>query len=149
VLVCAAVPAVAVWRKPRLVAEAVGLAMAAFLLLSPAFGVQYLVWPLVFCYLVTFWSATAYNLLAGAWLVNVYSTHWSGGFLWYAAHAPAGGFTFLERVSVAVVWGALLVVVCQGVWRMASTIRRCSSSGAMGSLSWRMLLRPSRGLPTP
>jgi Glycosyltransferase family 87 len=113
VVVCAVGPAVLLWRRPRLVVEATGVAMCAFLLLSPAFGTQYLAWPLAFAYLVGFWPATAYNALAGALLLEVY-TRWNDGSPWWnVAHALA--FTPAEVVFAAVVWASLAVVTFRGV----------------------------------
>ena len=113
VAVCAVGPAVLLWRRPRLVVEASGVAMTAFLLLSPAFGTQYLAWPLAFGYLVGFWPATAYNVFAGALLLEVY-TRWNGGSpFWNVAHASA--FTPAEEVFAALVWGSLAVVTCRGL----------------------------------
>jgi uncharacterized membrane protein len=123
VAVCAGVGAAAVWAKPSLVVEAMALAMVAFMLLSPAFAVQYLVWPVLFCYLVGFWGATAYNVLAGALLVEVY-TRWSGTVLWNHAHALA--FSAREKAWGGVVWVALTVVVSQGLWRILTVPERHS-----------------------
>jgi Dolichyl-phosphate-mannose-protein mannosyltransferase len=115
VVICAVLPAIAVWRKPRFVAEATGISMAAFFALSPAFGVQYLVWPLLFLYLMSFTWATAYNLLAGGLLVEVY-TRWDGTFLWNRAHAT--GLLQSERVWAALVWLALVAAIGRGISRI-------------------------------
>ena len=43
-LLCALIPATLAWRRPKLIMESVAMSMVAFLILSPAFGVQYLAW---------------------------------------------------------------------------------------------------------
>ncbi|GGL87012.1 glycosyltransferase 87 family protein [Nakamurella endophytica] len=72
VAVCALAPAAAVWRWPDRLPLAVAVALAGFLALSPAFGVQYLVWAVAVLYLVDLTWATAYNVAAGAGLIAVY-----------------------------------------------------------------------------
>jgi Dolichyl-phosphate-mannose-protein mannosyltransferase len=112
VLIAAGIPAALVLRRPARAVEACGLALAMLLLLSPAFGPQYLVWALAPSYLLTFWGATAFNVAAGALLIEVY-TRWSGGFPWYFAKASL--LTQGERVAAIVVWAILLGIVALGV----------------------------------
>jgi hypothetical protein len=114
VVLCAALPAVLVWRRPAVVAEAVGLALVGFLLLSPAFGTQYLVWALGAAYLLSFRWATVYNLGAGVLLTEVY-TRWSHGFPWDVANW--WGLNSGEVVGALLVWVALGVVLVQGARR--------------------------------
>jgi len=115
VLLCAAVPAVLVWRRPAMVAEAVGLALVSFLFLSPAFGCQYLVWAMAAAYLLNFGWATAYNLGAGVVLFKIY-TRWAHGFPWY--HADYWGIRGIELVGALLLWGCLGVVAVLGVRRI-------------------------------
>src|SRR5258708_30932165 len=65
------------WRRDASL-PAIGLSLALFLLLSPAFGTQYLAWPLAAAYLIDLGAATLYNLSAGALLAEVYN-RWNAG----------------------------------------------------------------------
>jgi uncharacterized membrane protein len=112
VILAAGIPAAIVWRRPSRAVEACGLALVILLLLSPAFGTQYLVWALALCYLLTFWGATAFNIAAGAFLIEVY-TRWSGHFPWHFAKASL--LTQGERVAAIAVWGILLAVAALGI----------------------------------
>lgn len=120
VVVCAAGAAVLVFRRPALVVETSSVALCVFLLLSPAFGVQYLVWPLAPAYLIGIAGATAFNVAGATMLFYVY-THWSGEFPWYFAGAKLP--TSTQRVLTAVVWIALLAVVFEGVSVLRSPIQ--------------------------
>ena len=95
VIGCAAMPAVVVWWRPRLVVEAVGLSLTAFMFFSPAFATQYLVWAVAAAFLLDFRWATAYNLTAGVLLIEVY-TRWSGGLPW--RHATGNSLTRHEAM---------------------------------------------------
>jgi uncharacterized membrane protein len=111
-LIAAVIPAAMVLRRPGRAVEACGLALAILLLLSPVFGTQYLVWAVAPAYLLTFWGGTAYNLIAGCVLIEIY-TRWSGGFPWYYARPSL--LTAGERVAAMGVWAILLGVVALGV----------------------------------
>jgi hypothetical protein len=111
VLICAAVPAWLVWRHPPSLPNAIGLSLGLFLALSPAFGHQYLAWPAAALFLVSFWGAAAYNLLAGALLLVVYD-RWSKGFPWDRAFASA--MTPGETVFGVLVWAVLCAVLFAG-----------------------------------
>jgi hypothetical protein len=116
-ILAAGVPAFLVWRRPEMVAEAVGAALCAFLFLSPAFGCQYLVWAVAASYLLGFGWANAYNISAGILLVFVY-TRWNGGIPWNVAHASA--FTPAETVDAFFVWQILGLGIFRGLvnaWR--------------------------------
>ncbi len=115
VLLCAVLPAVLVWRRPAMVAEAVGLALVSFLFLSPAFGCQYLVWAVAAAYLLNFGWATAYNLGAGVVLFKIY-TRWAHGFPWY--HADYWGIRGIELIGALLLWACLGVVAVLGVRRI-------------------------------
>ncbi len=124
VLVLAAgIPAYLLWRRPGRLAECAALALVLFWFLSPAFATQYFVWMLAPAYLLTFWGATAYNLLAGALLVEVY-TRWSGGLPWgHAQYSPLGH-------------GEVVVAFC--CWLVV---------GAIAVLGWRRCVQPSTAVP--
>lgn len=111
-ILCCAVPAWFVWRRPDALPTAVALSLVGFLLLSPAFGVQYTVWPLASAYLVGFRSATFYNVSAGAMVMAIY-TRWSGGIHWDRGHAS--GYTVFEVILGQVAWVALGLVAVLGV----------------------------------
>jgi hypothetical protein len=85
VAACALLPAALLWRRSDRVLEALGLSLVGLLVLSPAFGVQYLVWALAAAFLVDFWGAIAYNILGGLLLFNIYDD-WSDGIPWGVAN---------------------------------------------------------------
>ena len=116
VIVCALAPAVLVWRRPQLVGEAIGASLVLFLVLSPAFGVQYLAWALAAAYLLDVWSATLYNIVGGIFLFEVYDK-WNNGFPWSGV---AAGQTFAapELVGAALVWASLILVLVRGTRQM-------------------------------
>lgn len=114
-LLCAALPVLFLWRRPDALGPAVGLALALFLLLSPAFGMQYLVWPLAAAYLVNFWAATVYNVVAGGFVVVAYD-RWNSAYPWNWNVAQAVPFDSPRPFFMAVVtWQALAAVVVTGL----------------------------------
>jgi hypothetical protein len=102
------------WRRDAAL-DAIGLSFALFLLLSPAFGTQYMVWPLAAAYLIDFGAATLYSLSAGALLAEIYH-RWNGGLPWDVARASA--LLPKEVAALAVVWALLLLVVIAGLRRI-------------------------------
>ncbi|MET3806694.1 hypothetical protein ABIB25_003714 [Nakamurella sp. UYEF19] len=117
VLLCVAVPAVAVWRRPESVTVAVAWSLTVFLTLATTFGTQYLVWPLAACYLVSVRLATLYSFSAGLIMVEVY-TRWSGGFPWF--NASASEFTQPEKLFLLLPWLTLVVLAFQATRTMFS-----------------------------
>lgn len=115
VAACAIVPAYLAWRRPQMIAEAVCLALAAFLALTPTFGTQYLAWGAAAVFLLSFRSAVIFNVLGGLLLIHVYN-RWSSGLPWY--HAHAGPFTPGENVFGLLVWASLCCAVVFGAVRM-------------------------------
>jgi hypothetical protein len=115
VALSALVPAALLWRRPERVLEALGLCLVGFLVFTPAFGVQYLAWPLAVAFLVDFWFAIAYNILGGLFLYNIYD-YWSKGLPWNEAHAML--FTPGQLVFGIVVWEFLIVLLCVGLRRL-------------------------------
>jgi hypothetical protein len=109
-LISAAVPAVLVWLRPAAVAPAVGLSLALFLLLSPAFGMQYLVWPLAAAYLIANREATAYNVAASLFVISVYD-NWNSAYPWDWFEGRAGPFRSQDLLLMVVTWAALAAVV--------------------------------------
>jgi hypothetical protein len=109
---CCGVPAYFVWRRPSVLAPAVGLSLVAFLMLSPAFGVQYTVWPVAGAYLISFSSATLYNLSAG-WMTFAIYNAWNGGLPWYRGHSLKYSD---NQVAIGLLaWVALVLLTVQGV----------------------------------
>ena len=104
-------------RRPQLHLVRFGLVLAIFLLLSPAFGMQYLVWPLAACYLVSLRYATLYNLAASLFALAVYSL-WNHAYPWNWSEARS---TLLPGYLVPLMlatWLALLGVVLHGAHRL-------------------------------
>jgi hypothetical protein len=116
-VVCCLLPAYFVRRRPTVLPAAVGLSLGLFLLLSPAFGVQYAVWPVAGAYLINLAAATVYNLTAGVMLIAIYN-RWSGGLPWDRAHATP--YTLTEVVLGIIAWAALLLVAVTGVRSLAA-----------------------------
>jgi len=108
---CALVGAYVAWRRPDLAVAAIGLSMAAFLLFSPGYAPQYMVWPVAAIFALGFWPATAYNLGAGAFLIALY-TAWSGGLPW--DHTYTVALTKPQALEAGAVWLVLAWVVVQG-----------------------------------
>jgi len=120
VAICAAVPALLVWRRPDCLMHGVAFALAGFLALTPTFGCQYLVWGAAAVVLLTPRSGLVFNLLAGALMVEVY-TRWNNGLPW--DHAHSSGFTPGERAFALVVWGVLLWALIEGARRLPARSR--------------------------
>ena len=102
-------------RRRSTLALGIGLSLALFLLLTPAFAMQYLAWPAAVVLLLDLWWGTAYNLAAGALLFIVYD-RWSSGFPWN--HAHAGGMLTSEANIGWIVWTILLTCIVLGIFRM-------------------------------
>jgi uncharacterized membrane protein len=112
-LVAALIPALLVWEAPHEWMLAAGLGFPLFLLLSPAFGMQYLVWPLAAAYLVNGLLAAIYNMVASVFAWLVYSD-WSGRWWgWNEAHGLP--FTTTGLVLMCLTWCTLLLVVLYGL----------------------------------
>lgn len=117
-LLCALIPAAMSWRRQRLAMESAAMSLVAFLILSPAFAVQYLAWVVAAAYLLDFWSATLYNVLGGLFLFQIYN-HWNGGLPWVNL-AKGQLFTPLEGALAALLWAVLVVVLIRGAPRAIS-----------------------------
>ncbi|MGB3440527.1 MAG: glycosyltransferase 87 family protein [Actinophytocola sp.] len=115
-LIAGLLPAVIAWRRPATFAPAAaGLAMAMFLLLSPAFGMQYLVWPLAAAYFVSFWAATAYNAAVSVWVLSAYS-YWNDDVPpWDWFEGKGRVFRPEDTVLMVISWVALAAVVAVGL----------------------------------
>jgi uncharacterized membrane protein len=113
-LVSGLAAAAVAWRRPDAVVPAAGLSLVLFLLLSPAFGMQYLVWPLAAAYLIDTAAATAYNAAASLFVVVVYS-HWSDAYPWHWYAAWAVPFSSGELALMVLTWVALAAVGLAGL----------------------------------
>jgi hypothetical protein len=111
-LLVASLPAIFVLRRPERVVEGSALALVGLLVFSPAYATQYTAWTVAAAYLVSFWGATAYNLIAGGLLIEVYS-RWVGGQPWRLAGAAP--LTSGEAIVSFCAWMALLTVFVVGV----------------------------------
>lgn len=117
-LLCALIPAALTWRWRSLAMESVAMSLVTFLVLSPAFGVQYLAWAVAAAYLLDIWSATLYNLLGGLLLYQIYD-QWNGGLPWFQM-AKGQLFTPYQVVLAACLWDVLIVVLVRGARRAIS-----------------------------
>jgi uncharacterized membrane protein len=113
-LVSGLAAAALVWRRPAALVPAVGLSLVLFLLLSSAFAMQYLVWPLAAAYLVDTAAATGYNVAASIFVVAVYD-HWNRALPWHWYEARADAFSASEFVLMVVTWVLLAAVAVTGL----------------------------------
>jgi 4-amino-4-deoxy-L-arabinose transferase-like glycosyltransferase len=114
-LLSALLPALLLYWHRDAALPAIGLSLALFFLLSPAYATQYMAWPVAAAYLIDFGAATAYNLSAGALLAEVYN-RWNGGLPWDIARASQ--MLPKEVAALAVVWALLALVVIVGLRRI-------------------------------
>jgi 4-amino-4-deoxy-L-arabinose transferase-like glycosyltransferase len=124
-LVSGLTAAALVWRRPEALVPAVGLSFVLFLVLSPAFGMQYLAWVVAAAYLIDTRIATGYNLAASAFVLVVYD-HWNGARPWHWYHARAVAFWPRELELMLITWVFLAAVGVVGMryLRGASQARR-------------------------
>jgi hypothetical protein len=117
VVAAALVPAV-VWatRPPHEEVVGLGMSLVTMLVLSPAFGMQYLSWALAAAYLVSIRSAWLYNAAASAFVLSVYSAWSGGGPPWSWEEARGMPFTVGQLMLMAVTWASLVVVWVDGLW---------------------------------
>ena len=107
------------WRRPERGYAALALSLVSFLVLTPAWATQYLVWPVVFGHLWQRRWVLSYTAAATAVLGYTY-TRWSGRFPWDWAHPrPADRATVLLGL---VAWLVLVAWSLRGLrqaWRDA------------------------------
>ena len=104
-------------RLPGVDLARFGLAVGLFLLMSPAFGMQYLVWPLAAAFLVGLRYATAYAAASSVFALTVYSL-WNHALPWNWYEARSFGFSTPVVLLMLVAWLSLLGVVLHGVSRL-------------------------------
>jgi 4-amino-4-deoxy-L-arabinose transferase-like glycosyltransferase len=127
VLVSGLAAAAVAWRRPDALIPAVGLSLVLFLLLSSAFAMQYLTWPLAAAYLIDTWAATAYNVAASAFIVIVYD-HWNRAPPWDWHEGRAVSFQSREFVLMVITWTALAAVAVVGLRLLHSRERRSAAT---------------------
>lgn len=118
--VATAVPALIVWRRADRLPGAVALALVLFVLLMPAFGIQYLTWPLAVAYLLGTAPATGYNAAVSALYVIAYGRWCGATWPWQWHRASVDALNPTETVVAAVGWAALAAVAGFGI----SALRR-------------------------
>ncbi len=99
-------------REANLLALA-GLPLATFLLLSPAYGMQYLTWALAAVYLLDLRLATLYNVAASIFVLVVYDS-WNHAPPWRWDVALAAPFNLPQVLLMALTWSMLLVSIVIG-----------------------------------
>jgi 4-amino-4-deoxy-L-arabinose transferase-like glycosyltransferase len=114
VLVSGLTAAALAWRRPGALVPAVGLSFVLFLVLSPAFGMQYLTWAVATAYLIDTRAATAFNLAASVFVLVVYD-HWNDAFPWHWHKAWAVPFSSGELALMVVTWAVLAAVAVVGL----------------------------------
>ena len=107
--------ALAAFRRPHEEAVGLGMALVTMLLFTPAFGMQYLTWPLAAAYLVAIRSAWLYNVAASLLVLSVYSFWSGGGPPWRWDQAWGAPFTLGQQLLMAVAWSALLITWLDGI----------------------------------
>lgn len=112
-----------VWamRRPHEQVVGLGMSLVTMLVLSPAFGMQYLSWALAAAYLVSVRSAWLYNVAASAFVLSVYSAWSGGGAPWSWEEARGMPFTVGQLMLMAVTWTCLVVVWVDGLWGSVRT----------------------------
>jgi hypothetical protein len=115
-LLSAVLPAYLLWRGRLGPIPAGGLTLVLFLLLSPAFGMQYLAWALAAAYLVNIWAATAYAAAASIFTTVVYD-HWNGAYPWNWTIGQATTQRPKDLALMVITWSALSVVAASGIGR--------------------------------
>jgi 4-amino-4-deoxy-L-arabinose transferase-like glycosyltransferase len=113
------------WRRSDAVVPAVGLSLVLFLLLSSAFAMQYLAWPLAGAYLIDTAAATVYNVAASAFIVVVYD-HWNRALPWDWYEGRADSFRPRELALMVITWIVLAAVTVVGLRLLHGPGRRIS-----------------------
>jgi hypothetical protein len=114
-------PAYYVLRSRESVAVGVGLSLALMLLLTTTFGMQYVAWAAAAVLLLDVWWGVAYNVVAGVFVLVVY-THWNHGWPWNIAAATR--LTPWQVRLGGVAWLILLVCVLRGIKALHDAAKR-------------------------
>lgn len=126
----AALPAALVWRRPSAAAPALALAASLFLFLSPAFGMQYLVWPLAAAYLTKNGPAHLYNVGSSVFALVVYSLWSRGAWPWGWGEALAIPLASPLHFTLMLVCWASLGLLAYASYR-ACRVRVAGESAAV------------------
>jgi hypothetical protein len=113
VLLAALVPFLVARGRDDGGAVGLGLTLTTFLLLTPAFGMQYLAWALAPAVLVSLAAAWTYNVAASVFVLVVY-TDWSDAPPWHWEVAFGMPFTPTQLQLMLISWACLLLVVLAG-----------------------------------
>lgn len=133
---CALAPAVLAWMMPQSTMECVAMSVVAFLVLSPAFGVQYLAWAAAASLILAPRTALLYNLSGGLFLFAVY-THWNDGLDWSGV-APGELFSPAELVFGLALWAILVVTLARGLRRTLGTAAPRGPMHGVSAMPWRV-----------
>ena len=130
-LLSALIPAALTWKRPKVAMESVAMGLVAFLILSPAFAVQYLAWAVAAAFLLDIWTAALYNILGGLILYQIYD-YWNGGLPW---NQMAAGrlFTPYQVALLALLWAVLVAVLVRGAQRAISSSNDRDAPGGHSS----------------
>ncbi len=129
-VVAAGFPFVVARFKQVTPAAGVGLALAVFLCVSTAYGMQYLSWPLAGSYLVIPIVATLYNFAASVFVVVVYSAWNVHQPPWRWDVATGAWFDPQQWHLMWLTWASLLLVVILGTWSLPRRRPRSAASAA-------------------
>lgn len=114
--------------EDSLAAAGVGLALVAFLALSPAFGMQYLTWALAPAYLLAPRLGHVYNVCASAFAFTVYRS-WNHGLPpWHWDVGLGRPFDRVQLLWMAATWASLLVLVAVSL----AGVRRAPERAGIG-----------------
>jgi hypothetical protein len=130
-MLSALIPAALTWKRPKVAMESVAMGLVAFLILSPAFAVQYLAWAVAAAFLLDIWTAALYNILGGLILYQIYD-YWNGGLPW---NQMAAGrlFTPYQVALLALLWAVLVAVLVRGAQRAISSSNDRDAPGGHSS----------------
>jgi hypothetical protein len=110
---CAVLPALFIRRSPERAPAALGLCLTLFLLVSPGWAPQYTSWIAAAVFLIEFWTAATFTVVAGIVYAVLY-TQWAGNKLWDYAYV-----TTLTKTQMAILvpaWLAVIPCVAAGLW---------------------------------
>jgi hypothetical protein len=107
--------------------QGLGLTLACFLALSPAFGMQYVSWGLAASYLFAPRLAHVFNFVASVFVLKVYS-HWNMGPPWRWDRGFALPLDSAEKVLMFLTWLTLVGIIAAGLFRTTRIERSTPST---------------------
>ncbi|WP_158647932.1 glycosyltransferase 87 family protein [Nocardioides houyundeii] len=117
-------------RRRRQDTVGIALALVSMLLLTPAFGMQYLAWGVAAAYLVSLRGGWLFNVAASVFVLQVYGSWSGGGGPWVWEVAVAEPLHDGQLPLMALTWACLLVVWIDGLVPASWERRR---NGTLGS----------------